>query len=62
MRNIAYYFVKYNVLLILFFLIDKYVLKMENLSLVRAVGIVTIVALYDIIMFSIRKYKRLKKK
>lgn len=61
MKKFAYYFVKYNVLLIVLFLIDKFIVKVDGLSMVRAVGIVIVIALYDIIMNSTRKYRKLKK-
>ncbi|EQB86023.1 hypothetical protein J2Z44_001175 [Clostridium punense] len=62
MKNVAYYFVKYNVLLIVLFLIDKFLISSDNLSIIRAVGIVIVVAIIDIIIFSKRKYDRLSKK
>lgn len=62
LKNVAYYFVKYNVLLIILFLVDKFLISSDNLSIIRAVGIVIVVAIIDIITFSKRKYDRLSKK
>ncbi len=61
MKNIAYYFVKYNVLLVVLFLLDRLILSSDNLSIIRAVGIVIIISIIDIIRFSKRKYDRLNK-
>lgn len=62
LKNVAYYFVKYNVLLIILFLVDKFLISSDNLSIIRAVGIVIVVAIIDIITCSKRKYDRLSKK
>lgn len=62
LKNVAYYFVKYNVLLIVLFLVDKFLISSDNLSIIRAVGIVIVIAIIDIIRFSKRKYDRLSKK
>ncbi|MPN28543.1 hypothetical protein SDC9_175985 [bioreactor metagenome] len=61
MKNIAYYFVKYNVLLVVLFLLDRLILSSDNLSIIRAVGIVILISIIDIIRFSKRKYDRLNK-
>jgi hypothetical protein len=61
MKKIAYYFVKYNVLLVALYLGDKYIVKIDDLSMVRAVGIVTVIALYDIFMYTVRRLKKINK-
>ncbi len=61
MKNIAYYFVKYNVLLVVLFLLDRLIFSSDNLSIIRAVGIVIIISIIDIIRISKRKYDRLSK-
>jgi len=61
LKNIAYYFVKYNVLLVVLFLLDRLILSSDNLSIIRAVGIVILISIIDIIRFSKRKYDRLNK-
>lgn len=61
MKNIAYYFVKYNVLLVVLFFLDRLIFSSDNLSIIRAVGIVIIISIIDIIRISKRKYDRLSK-
>jgi len=61
LKNIAYYFVKYNVLLVVLFLLDRLIFSSDNLSIIRAVGIVIIISIIDIIRISKRKYDRLSK-
>lgn len=61
LNGCLYYFVKYNVIFAVLFVIDYLFLKSGN-SLVRAVALAIVISFIDIIRVSIKRYKEMTKK